>query len=187
MKRIRTVTAAIAALASAALLGGCEKVSSALKDALESADAEATVDGGEWVRDLEASEFDEFINTPNTVVVIDYHAEWCGPCKQLGPVLEKVVAEFEGEVLLGKVDVDQAGDLPMQQGVRSIPDVRIYRGGRSVQRFTGTRPESEIRSLLEGEVAQLSYGESVSGGEEGGEPAIQPMSRDWVPPGVQKR
>jgi len=143
---------------------------------------------GPGTHDLSASEFDAFIATPGKLVIVDFHAEWCGPCKQLGPVLEKVSAEFENEVVLGKVDVDQAGDLPGRLGVSSIPDVRLYRDGVMVERFVGAIPEAQVRERVNRHTFGLGAPPvPVKEGQEGQpEPTIRPMEKDWLPPGIER-
>ncbi|NCT68285.1 MAG: thioredoxin [Rhodanobacteraceae bacterium] len=81
-------------------------------------------------------------------VLVDLWAVWCGPCKALGPLLEKVVGEFNGAVRLAKVDVDKEQQLAAMFGVRSIPTVVLIREGQLVDAFTGALPEGAIREFL---------------------------------------
>lgn len=81
-------------------------------------------------------------------VLVDLWATWCGPCKTLGPLLEKVVDEFNGAVRLAKIDCDQEQALAASFGVRSIPTVVLLREGQLVDGFTGALPESAIREFL---------------------------------------
>ena len=86
---------------------------------------------------------------PGKVVVIDFYADWCGPCRKLGPILDQIASEHGGKILVGKVNVDQNRELASSEGVRGIPDVRIFRDGREVDRFVGLPGESEVRRRLE--------------------------------------
>lgn len=81
-------------------------------------------------------------------ILVDLWAEWCGPCKTLGPILEKVVAGFNGAVKLAKVDVDKEQALAAAFGVRSIPTVVLLRDGQPVDGFGGALPEGQVREFL---------------------------------------
>jgi putative thioredoxin len=81
-------------------------------------------------------------------VLVDFWATWCGPCKTLGPLLEKVVGEYNGAVKLAKVDCDKEQQLAAMFGVRSIPTVVLVREGQLVDGFTGALPESALREFL---------------------------------------
>src|SRR5918999_742608 len=81
-------------------------------------------------------------------VVVDFWAEWCGPCRTLGPALEKAVAARGGKVELAKVDTDANQRLAMQYGIQSIPAVKAFRDGQVVAEFVGGQPPPAIESFL---------------------------------------
>lgn len=84
-----------------------------------------------------------------TVFVIDFWADWCEPCKQLMPVLDKLAGEFEGQMILAKVNCDQEQQLAMQFGIKSLPTVMVFKDGQPIDGFAGVQPESEIRAMLQ--------------------------------------
>lgn len=172
----------------------CDKAKAFVDKAKESATASVTPSDkaptGPSVRDLTAAEFESFIASPGRLMVVDFHADWCGPCKTLGPVMERVAGEFPGKVYIGKIDVDQAGDLPGKEGVSGIPDVRLYRDGKLVDKFVGAIDSGRIRELFEKHSAGITV-ETGAAAEAGAPPAaaqpIQPMKKDWLPPGMERR
>jgi putative thioredoxin len=106
-------------------------------------------------------------------VVIDFWAEWCGPCKQLSPVLEKLAAEYGGRFVLAKLDVDANPVLAQEFGVQSIPMVVAVVGGRLVPLFPGAVPEAQVRQYLD-ELLRLAAENGVSGVASGEAPVAPP-------------
>jgi putative thioredoxin len=89
---------------------------------------------------------DESMTRP---VVVDFWADWCGPCKQLMPILEKLAGEYQGAFLLAKVNADEQQMLAQQLGVRSLPTVMVIKEGQPVDGFSGAQPESAVREMLD--------------------------------------
>ena len=98
----------------------------------------------------EASFVQDVIETSENVpVIVDFWAPWCGPCKQLGPLLEKIVTEANGAVKMVKIDIDQNQNLAQQLRIQSIPAVYAFHHGKPVDAFQGALPESQLREFVE--------------------------------------
>ena len=82
-------------------------------------------------------------------VIVDFWAPWCGPCKQLGPILEKVVTAASGAVRMVKLDIDQSPEIAQQLRIQSIPAVFAFHGGRPVAGFAGAQPESQVKAFVD--------------------------------------
>jgi putative thioredoxin len=104
-----------------------------------------------WIIDVGDADFErEVLQRSQTVpVVIDFWAEWCGPCKQLGPILEKAAADRKGAFVLAKVNVDEAQQLAGYFRIESIPAVLAFKGGQPVNGFVGLVSEAELKQFLD--------------------------------------
>ena len=89
-------------------------------------------------------------------VLVDFWAEWCGPCKMLMPVLAQLADAYAGKFLLAKVNTEENQDLATQFGIRGIPAVKLFRNGQAVDEFTGALPEGEIRAFLDQHIPRES-------------------------------
>lgn len=204
------------------LLGcsSCEKVRSLLGKGGEkppaAAEAKAAVVAakpytGAAASEISASDIGGFRQQAGKVVIIDFYADWCGPCKQLGPILDQIASSHQGLVLVGKVNVDKSPELAASEKVSGIPNVRIFRDGKEVDRFVGLPPEAEVRRRVESQLKRLvptatkpAEAGKPKVGEAGkpkctaekladvetpkvAEPLTRPMPKDWMPEGMKRR
>jgi thioredoxin 1 len=95
------------------------------------------------------SDFGEQVINSSTPVLVDFWAEWCGPCRALGPVIESISEEYAGQIKVAKIDVDTNPQVAMQFGIRSIPTVMLFDKGQIVDTFIGVRPKSDYAASLE--------------------------------------
>ncbi|WP_299045140.1 thioredoxin [uncultured Tateyamaria sp.] len=93
--------------------------------------------------------FDAEVKNSDVPVVVDFWAEWCGPCKQIGPALEELSSEMEGKVKIAKVNVDENPNAPAQMGVRGIPALFIFKDGEVISNRAGAAPKATLQSWIE--------------------------------------
>lgn len=101
------------------------------------------------VVDLTAENFDKLVLESDRLVLVDFYADWCGPCQALGPVVAELAAEYDGRVTIGKLDVDGSGDVAQRYGVRSIPTLLFVKNGEVVEQVVGAMPKRKLAEKLE--------------------------------------
>jgi thioredoxin 1 len=86
-------------------------------------------------------------------VLVDFWAEWCGPCRMIGPALEEISDELDGKVTITKLNIDENPDAPAKYGVRGIPTMILFKDGAPAATKVGAAPKSQLKGWLEGEIA----------------------------------
>jgi thioredoxin 1 len=93
--------------------------------------------------------FDELVINSEKLILVDFWAEWCGPCKRIAPALEEIANELEGQLVIGKLDVDANPDTSGAYGVLSIPTLLLFKDGEPVDRIVGAYPKAQLLSRLQ--------------------------------------
>lgn len=96
--------------------------------------------------------FDAEVLKSDIPVIVDFWAEWCGPCKQIGPALEELAAEYQGRVKIAKVNVDENMNTPSQFGVRSIPSLFLFKDGKVASNKVGAAPKATLQSWIDASI-----------------------------------
>ncbi len=102
----------------------------------------------ENVVELSDDNFDTEIVNSETVALVDFWAEWCGPCKQIGPTVEALATEYSGKLKVGKLNIDNHQLVPQQYNIRSIPTLLFFKGGKVVDQIVGAVPRAKLEEKI---------------------------------------
>ena len=103
---------------------------------------------GEFTKEFTTDNFDSEVIKSNQPVLVDFWAEWCGPCRQIAPAVDEVAAEYEGRAIVGKVNVDHHPEIASQYGIRSIPNLLIFSDGKVQQQIVGAVGKGELSEAI---------------------------------------
>ncbi|MCF8234376.1 MAG: thioredoxin [Bacteroidales bacterium] len=103
-------------------------------------------------QELTDANFDEKVLQSDKPVIVDFWAEWCGPCRMVGPIVEEIGKEYEGKAMVGKVDVDNNPEVAAKFGIRNIPTILFFKGGKVVDKQVGAVPKQVLVSKLEAQM-----------------------------------
>ncbi|MBZ5584528.1 MAG: thioredoxin [Acidobacteriia bacterium] len=110
---------------------------------------------GQNIVTITDASFDEDVLRSEVPVLVDFWAEWCGPCRMMAPTIDTVAKEYAGKVKVGKLDVDANGNTAMRYNIRGIPTLLLFKGGRVVEQRVGAVGKSEVQKMLDSHVEAL--------------------------------
>lgn len=101
------------------------------------------------VQHFSEATFDQALAS-GTPVLVDFWATWCGPCRMMAPIIEELGTDYDGKVIVGKVDVDEEGELAQRYGIMSIPTLILFKDGKPAAQMVGARPKAAVAQMIDG-------------------------------------
>ncbi len=100
-------------------------------------------------QEITDTEFEQEVLKADLPVVVDFWAEWCGPCHQIAPILERLAEEYDGKIKFVKVDTEENFETPSSYGILSLPTLLVFKEGQQIERITGARPKGDLKRYLD--------------------------------------
>ena len=103
---------------------------------------------GEFTKEFTTDNFDAEVIKSTQPVLVDFWAEWCGPCRQIGPIVDQIASEYQGKAIIGKINIDHHPTIASQYGIRSIPSLLVFSKGKVQQQIVGAVGKGELIKAL---------------------------------------
>ncbi len=100
-------------------------------------------------QEITDAEFEQEVLKADLPVLVDFWAEWCGPCHQIAPILERLAEEYDGKIKFVKLDTEENFETPSSYGILSLPTLLVFKEGRQIERITGARPKGDLKRSLD--------------------------------------
>ena len=107
----------------------------------------------ELIKHVSDASFEADVPQPGSAVLVDYWAEWCGPCKMIAPILDEVAGTYQGKLQIAKMNVDENRDIPAKFGIRGIPTLMIFKGGELAATKVGAMSKSQLTAFIDQQLA----------------------------------